>query len=408
MPSITKPRRVRRPQVAQLVAAAAALVLSACYGLDELRDHARPESSGCMGSPADLRLWKLHLGQSDYVTLKNLGECSVELGGLQIFFDDHSELFPDFEVDCPVLLPAFTLLAGAEVRVSEDPLDGDIAALDHALSGCGGDVPFNPERGGVTYLCDGVCDLDNVIDVVAHAGELMGPPAMRFRQRFDEPLEGITVAGQEAARFRRVATEGEAPSFLASDWKLERRYLYASFDEGVELELDGEVRPWSTEPGEAATVSTTSDEAVGAAALSLQHRGGDGRSEGPSIGFAREQGTPTHVSWLTRIAAPGSAGYFDLRSGDFSAVLAGFERDELGTEIENGERTAMVVRVGVFHQVELRNVDWTAHRYDLYVDRVPVAVRLPFWSNAFFAEKLVLYSVSRGSNAGWDEIEMWR
>ncbi len=389
-----------------------AIALSGCYGLDELRDHARPASSSCAGSPADLRLWKLHLGQTDYVTLKNLGDCSVELGGLQVFFDDHSELFPDFEVDCPVLLPAFTLLAGAEVRVSEDPLDGDIAALDHAASGCGGGVPFNPERGGVTYLCDGVCDLDNVIDVVAHAGELMGPPAMRFRQRFDEPLAGVTVASQEAARFRRVATEGEAPSFLASDWALETRYLYASFDEGVELELDGEVQAWSTEPGEAATLSTVSDEdAIGDAALRLQHRGSDGRSEGLSVALAPSQGAPTSVSWFTRIDAPASGGYFDLGFGEFSAVLASFEGREvptLGTEIEGGARTEKIVSAETFHQVELRNVDWSARRYDLYVDRVSVATALPFWSNAFAADRLALYSVSKGTIADWDEIELWR
>jgi hypothetical protein len=36
-----------------------------------------------------------------------------------------------------------------------------------------------------------------------------------------------------------------------------------------------------------------------------------------------------------------------------------------------------------------------------------VAAGVPFWTNALYADQLLLYSVSSGSVAYFDEIELW-
>lgn len=391
------------------VSVVVALALVGCLDLESLRERGASDSTGCVGEPTDLRLWKLHLGQSDYLTLKNPSACAIELGGLNVLFDDHSDLFPDDEVDCLVALPTSTLQAGVEVRVHEDPLEGDIGAVANLLSGCAEDLSFNPSRGGVVYLCDGRCEEARVFDAVAFAGEERGPPPMRYFQEFDEPLQGVSIANQESARFRRVATEGVAPNFVAADWELETRYLYAGFEDGVELELEGERMAWSPEAGQAAIPTTTSEVAIGVASLSLTQTGGDGRSQGLTVELAALQSTPTHVSYFTRMdMLPASGAYFDLQHADFSLVRAGFEGRSLGTEIENDERTEVEVAQGDLHQVELRNIDWPAKTYDLYVNRELVGAGLPFWTNAFSVDRLSLYNAGGGATAGWDEIELWR
>jgi hypothetical protein len=397
------------------------LALAGCLNLDDLRERARDSDAGsgddcelagdcgCEGGPEDLRLWKLHIGQSDYVTIKNVGNCRVELGGLHLFVDDHSDLFPDFEIDCLVRLPARTLLSGGEVRVHEHGVEGDIPAMDHVVSGCGAGVSPNPERGAAIYLCDGTCEQQRVLDVVVYTGEMLDPPDLRFRQSFDAPLQGVRIATQESAHFVRAAIAGRPPTFFGSDWALETRYLHATFDVGVELELDGQIRGWEAEPGEAATVSTTSENTIGAAALRLSHRGSDGRSDGVGVALTGDQGRPRYLSYFTRMKAlPASGGYVDLRAGDFSAIRAGFEGHTLGTVSENDVRTGDRADAGVFYQVELRNIDWDGHTYDLYIDRLLIERRVRFWSSANAAERLSLYDASTGSTADYDEIEAWR
>jgi len=421
-------RRTPFEQTAFCMFAVLAPLLVGCLDLDALRARAGggadaghadretdaagcrtlPSSCACSGDPNSLRFWKLQLGQADYLTLKNTGKCPIQLGGLQVFLDDRSELFPDYEVDCLVQLPAFLLPAGAEVRVHEKPLPGDISALDNKVSECGGGVSFNPERGGVSYLCDGACDAAHVIDVVAHTGDLAGPPEMRYGQTFDSPLAGVTVANQESAQYRRVASQGAAPDFRGADWQLETRYVYADFEKSVAAEVDGATTAWLPEAGQSATSSTSDVAAVGNVSLRLTHRGSDGRSDGLALAFGDGLTTPSHVSYFTRIdSSPAEGAYFDLQNQDFSVVQAGFTPTGLGTETDRHQRTDIVAAAGVFHQVEFRNFDWNAHTYDLYIDRVLVEADLRFGSNAFSVDRLSLYSVSSGSVVYWDEIELW-
>lgn len=399
------------------------LAVSGCLDIDALKTRAAQDDAdggGRSGAPggcesADrrvVRFWKLHLGQSDYVTLRNTGECAVELSGLRLFFDDLDELLPNRMGDCEIQLPAFRLGPGVEVRVHEDPLPGDISFLDNKLEECRGDFSYNPERGGVSYLCDGSCRPEAVIDVVAHAGETYITPPVRFGQTFDALLEGVTVAEQNSKHFRRVKVEGEAPNFLSSDWQLERRYVYAGFEDAVDVEVNGVRTSWKQVEGSQTGVFSAAEiAAVGDVALSMVHRGSDGRSDALSLEFPAGEGAPVNVSFFIRAEErDASAAYVDFEGGggDFSAVRASIEPSGVGVEVENGKRTEILGEEGTWFQVELRNMDWSAHRYDLYIDRILVAPQTRFWANIPAAEKLSLYSVTGGATARWDEIELWR
>jgi hypothetical protein len=368
-----------------------------------------PVPDGC--DPSDVqavRFWKLALGQMDYVTLRNTSECPIDLGGLRIFTDDLDDVFPKLVGDCEVELPEVRLAAGAEVRVHEDALSGDIDFLEHKLTPCLGDFSYNPVRGGVTYLCNGACAPDTVIDVVVHYGAGLDPPAMRWGQSFGAPLMGVFEENQEDARFRRVASEGSSPDFLASDWRLEARGVYAGFETVIDPAIDGMATPWLAEDGEPATFGTDAVAAVGNTGLALTQHDGDGRSTGLALELPQARRNPSHVSYFVRLDEGETGASFDLQSDGESVIQASIGPDGLGTELGNGTRTEVEVKPGTWHQVELRGLDWAAHSYDLYIDRKLVGRGLPFRSPATGVDRLSLYSTSAGSISRWDELELWQ
>lgn len=371
----------------------------------------------CEGSVDDLRLWALHLGQSDYVALKNPSGCGINLAGLHLIFDDRDDAFPSgTELDCTVALPALELPPGASVRVHEDGLPGDIAALDDdvTVTACTSGVPFNPQRGGVTYLCEGPCAEQTVIDVVAHRGYQAAygdPPALRFGVAFASPLSGVTDAGQNSMHYGRVATNGTKPNFTGSDWALERRTLYAGFEGGLEVELAGEAaQAWEQQPGQPAEIATSAlTAAVGSVSLRIAHTGLDGVSTALRASLASSIGRPRAFSYFARVeSSTVAAGFFDLLMSPFSAMQLSFKPEGLGAERENHQRTQTRFEPATWYQVEGRDIDYTARRFDLYVNRQLVAARVPFWTNAPLVDQLLLYSVSAGSIAYYDEIELWQ
>jgi hypothetical protein len=377
-------------------------------------DGGTPEEP-CQGSVTSIRLWKLHLGQSDYVSLKNTGECQVNLEGLNIIFDDRDDAFPaGSDIDCTVELPAVTLPPGASIRVHEDGLPGDIAALDEdvTVTSCGSGVPFNPQRGGVTYLCSGTCSEETVLDVVAHQGYDItygAPPGLQFGVSFAAPVTGVTDAGQNSTHFRRRAIEGEKPEFLGSDWGIERRTLYAGFENGLELQiLDGTPEAWDQVTGQSASIATSATTAaVGTVSLRIAHQGSDGVSTA-LVADLTGIDQPTEFSYFARVeSVNGAAGFFDLLMEPFSAMQLSFKPSGLGAERENGQRTEIDFEDDTWYQIEGRDIDYTERRFDLYVNRKLVAARVPFWSNAPFVDQLRLYSVSATSVAYYDEIELW-
>ena len=361
------------------------------------------------GDPRNLRLWTLDIDHPDYVTLKNTGSCPVELEGLHVLFDDRDDAFAlATEVDCTLELPALALPAGASIRVSEVALAGDIDARTVKFEGCVYDLPFFPDRGGVTYLCRGGCAESTLLDVVAHQGDELyptysEPPALRFGARFDDPIGGVTLSNALWARFQRVATEGGSGGFLGSDWGLAKRTLFADFEGGVTAEtLDGQPVPWSTASVDSTEIVTTDETAMsGVSSLRITHPAANEFSTELSQSFEASS-MPRDIAYFARLSSE-SGGFFELLSQRTPALRIAFGPDGLGVAMSDAQTP---FARDTWYLVELRDVDWVDRHFDFYVDGVLVARHLAVSSNANLPDEVRLFTYGAGS-AYYDAIELW-
>jgi hypothetical protein len=396
-----------------------ALASASCSG------RSRPEAgepAPCTGDRRDLRLWTLNLSHPDTVTLKNTSECAVELDGVELFFDDRDDAFAEgIAVDCTVRLPPLTLEGGASARLSELPYAGEIDAIAHEVSGCAYPLTFNPDRGGVTYLCDGPCDSRSLVDALAHVGDdqyalaanvlnpYRDPPALRFGASFEEPVWGTSFHNDGLVRHQRVATEGRAPSFVGSDWGIQSRILFADFEDGVRARsVQSSPASWSVLPGEAAEIVTTVETAASlATSLRLSHDG----NEGASVALAwslGETSVPRDLAYFARVGSPDvTAANLALGSeAPSSLVELGFEPSGAGATHGEGRRADVPALPDRWYRIELRDIDWSDATFDLYVDGASVDRRLSF-ASAGPANTVRLGSSSPGSTAYFDALELW-
>lgn len=159
----------------------------------------------------DLRISELHIGGEDYAALTNPSACDLSLAGLQVFFDDSTL------ADLVTVLPNQVLAAGESVYIVEAGAMGD--DIDAA-----GNITFSYTRGGAMLLCLGACDPadgSNVIDLVAFSlGETHPtlPAGVTFQ---NAGLGGIDNANDDTDSFIHGTYFGQAPDFLASDWKID-------------------------------------------------------------------------------------------------------------------------------------------------------------------------------------------
>jgi hypothetical protein len=367
-----------------------------------------------------LRLWNFNLSHPDTFTLKNLGEEPLELEGIELLFDDRDDAFPpDTLLDCTVRLPAMTLAPGATLRISELPLPGEIDALAYEVSGCAYPLTYNPDRGGATYLCDGPCDESTLIDMVAHAGDDLDalepgivenrfrePPELRFGARFSA-LYGTGKYNDGLVRYQRVATEGSFPEYRSSDWGLQSRVLFADFEEGITARnVAAAPAPFDVVPGEPAEIVTSPETAASfATSLRITHLGEDGASNAlrfPLDAFS----TPRDLVYFARTSSPATAGSLALLSQGAAVVELGFEPETVGANGAGG-RAAVTAAPDAWYRIELRDIDWTHGAFDLYVDGAPVGLGLALPENARSVDELRLYSVSAGSTAYLDAVELW-
>ncbi len=383
----------------------------------------RPDGNDPRPPPARsaLRLWNFNLSHPDTFTLKNLGDEPLELEGIELFFDDRDDAFPpDTLLDCTVRLPAQTLAPGATVRVSELPLTGEIDALAYEVSGCAYPLTFNPDRGGATYLCDGPCDENTLIDMVAHAGDdldalepgivenrFRDPPELRFGARFSA-LYGTGKYNDGLVRYQRVATEGAFPEYRSSDWGLQSRVLFADFEEGVTARnVAAAPAPFEVVPGEPAEIVTSPETAASfATSLRITHQGADGASN--ALRFPLDVfSVPHDLVYFARSSSPATDGNLALLAGASPAVELGFEPESVGANRAGGARAAVEAESDTWYRIELRDIDWTRGTFDLYVDGVPVGLALALPEAAREVDELRLYSVSAGSTAYFDAVELW-
>jgi hypothetical protein len=369
-----------------------------------------------------LRIWNFNLSHPDTVTLKNVSSCPMDLEGVEVFFDDRDDAFPDVLIDCTVRLPGWELPAGASVRVSELPLAGEIDAISAEIGGCAYPLTFHHDRGAVIYLCDGACDASTLVDVVAHRGDdvdglepgivenrFRDPSPLRFGARFSDPLEGSSKFNDGLVRYQRTATTGSFPHYVSSDWGIQSRTLFADFEDGVRARsVAAAPEPWSVVPGEPAEIVVSPGTAASfASSLRITHLGDDGPSDAlswPLDVFS----VPRDVSYFVRVSsAPMTAGNLALMSRGAPVAELGFGPFGVGATDASGRRAETSAAADVWYRLELRDIDWTRGRFDVYVDGIHVGHELAIGDDDRAIDELRLYDVSPESSAYFDAVELW-
>lgn len=367
-------------------------------------DEPEPEHEGDRQA---LRLWTVSVATPTRVTLKNPSSGGVDLGDLTLRYDDPGP--QDVPTACEARLPEQRLPAFGSVRVHESPLAGDL----DGLAGTCETITLHVERGGRLYLCDGSCAAGRVIDMVAYVGtgpnRWKDPTEAQYGTSFTDPLAGIDDGVAEAVRYQRVATDAVAPNYVSSDWAVQRRTLFADFENGMTVSIsNGPLVPWTMIPEEHLDLSVPGDFAYsGTSSLRIEHGGADA----PTSTLTEDLSAlsrPHAVSYFVHTdSATASAGYVDLCFAGMPVVSLGFEGSGLGAELANGSRVEMPFDVGTWYQVELRDIDWSEHHFDLYVDRRRVGYRIPFRVAADEVDQIRIYSVTGPSKVHLDDLELW-
>jgi len=148
-----------------------------------------------------------HIG-SDYAVLQNPTTCALDLGGMEVIFDDSGL------TDLTFVIPANTVVQpGGTLLLSEStsPPPGGIYV--------GGNIFFSGTRGGAVILCDGSCsNAANIVDYMAWQGNAP-PPAPPAGITFNPgPITGVTSSNESTTSHIRAATNGQAPNFILADW----------------------------------------------------------------------------------------------------------------------------------------------------------------------------------------------
>jgi hypothetical protein len=347
------------------------------------------------------------------IALKNVGECDVDLSRFSMFFDDHED---GVVKDCLLALPDVLLLAGRSVRLAEGALSNDLRLIP--TDACES-IPVNSSRGNRTYLCLGACGNNTVMDSLAHAGTSLPPPEALWGTRFADPLDGIGDTNfRDSYRYQRRAHDGRPPVFVDTDWGLQRRTLFADVEDGSPAAVTelGETITFDAIEGPAGTFGTSLDDSKPGSVSSLwfAHTGEAGSTRKLTYSLrANLSPNPLAVSYFAKVSTWGvSAAHFEFvveaDRGRLDPVMrVTFAETGLGADLPSGERAEVPYVAGTWYQVELRDIDWEASTFDLYVDRLAVGVKLPFLTPASAVDALHIYSASGESTAYVDDIEAW-
>jgi len=150
-----------------------------------------------------------HIG-SDYAVLQNPTTCALDLGGMEVIFDDSTS------TDLTFVIPPNTMVqAGGTLLLTESssPPAGGLYV--------GGNILFSGTRGGAVILCDGSCSNPaNIVDYMAWEGS-QPPPALPAGVTFSpSAVTGIASGNESTMSHIRQASNGSAPNFLLADWTI--------------------------------------------------------------------------------------------------------------------------------------------------------------------------------------------
>jgi hypothetical protein len=118
---------------------------------------------------------------------------------------------------------------------------------------------------------------------------------------------------------------------------------------------------------------------------------------------------PKSVSYWTKTSYTGSGmGYTRLVNGTDVVFYSYFTSSYLYLIYGGTTNYSTVAATATtWYHVELRNIDWTARTFDLYVNGVSVAPARPFSGTSTSVGRVELFSSTISYTAYWDEIELF-
>jgi hypothetical protein len=165
---------------------------------------------------------------------------------------------------------------------------------------------------------------------------------------------------------------------------------------------------WSTGPSIAGTVNTTNP-AMGTYCLegtggNLTHLNGFNTTITPA--------TPTEISWwiYTDNNTSASLNYFVAGNGSISAtnciVFSYFQGSAGNIRFVAGVSYDHPATLNTWYHLEMRNINWTNHTYDIYINNTLVYATFPFRSSSQNdISRIHLYNYNSGTSL-WDDIRI--
>ncbi len=205
-----------------------------------------------------------------------------------------------------------------------------------------------------------------------------------------------------------VSHENDAHSSLAGEGASDVDASAAAvipFEDGFE---GGSLTDWGTGAGVGVREIVSTTAAVGARSFHFRNTGSSGHYTGIYHDLAAGSQPKAISFWVRPGSTTTSTGYFALK--DASSELILFYAKETGVfslNADNGGDASYLFQAGVWHHVEFRNLDWSARRFDYYVNGSLVKAGIGFIkASAVEARSVHLYNYGVNSDAWWDDVRL--
>ncbi|MBL0082279.1 MAG: hypothetical protein IPP37_07525 [Saprospiraceae bacterium] len=120
---------------------------------------------------------------------------------------------------------------------------------------------------------------------------------------------------------------------------------------------------------------------------------------------------PAYFSWRTKNEVSGTAGgYVVIGNSSITAtncIVFCYINNSQTLRFVSSITYVYNITPNTWHQVELKNVDYTSHTFDIYIDGVLHYTGFPFRSNTISdMDRIHVYNFNSGAIGGWDDIKV--
>jgi len=120
---------------------------------------------------------------------------------------------------------------------------------------------------------------------------------------------------------------------------------------------------------------------------------------------------PDYFSWrIKNETAAQAGGYVVIGNSSLTAtnciVFCYITNSQVLRFVANGTTYEYAITVGSWHLVELKNVNYTSHTFDIYIDGVLHYTSFPFRGNIPDMDRIHIYNFGTSAIGGWDDIRV--